>query len=59
MNPRVKLFIPTDNKNFPPADFIDTAAFSCTFGACLQREDNEFSRSNKPALGNVETQRDL
>ena len=62
LNPYGRPFIPTsqyDNKNFPPADVIDTAASSRTFGACLQREDTEFSRSNKSALGDVETQRDL
>ena len=37
---------------------IDTAATSRTVGACLKKYDYEFSRSNKPALCNVKTQRD-
>ena len=61
LKPYVKPFISTnqyDNKNVLSADVIDTDASSRTFGACLQREDNEFLRSNKPALGDVETQYD-
>ena len=59
LNPFVKPFVLTNQNNneiFRPAKVIDTAAFSRIVCACLQRDDNKFSCSNKSTLGNVETQ---
>ena len=54
LNPFVKPL--NNNKIFPSAQISDTATSLRAVGAYWQNDDSEFSRSNKSALENVETQ---